>query len=607
MCGICGYIDKSGCFDGSEFLKEMGSILAHRGPDYEGLFLDKYIGLCHRRLSILDLTSKGHQPMKYLERYVIVFNGEIYNYLELKDELQKRGYNFTTNTDTEVILAAYDFWGVDCLSRFNGMWAFSLWDKKKKQLFCARDRFGIKPFYYNINNERFLFASEIKALLCDKKIERVANEPIVFDYLTQGLVEHTNETFFKNVYKLPAGHYMLIKKNIEIEIKRFYDLKFNEETKARVNINDKKTCKTTFENSVKLRLRADVPVGSCLSGGLDSSSIVCCIDEILNKMPEKKEQHTFSFCTDDKRIDERKYMNVVTQHTDTISHQVFSSENDLKNELEDLIYYQDEPFSSTGMYASYCVYKDAKKNGITVLLDGQGADEILCGYRKSRIYYINKLLKEKRFVTAIIELFGSISQVKSTMFLQNDILKIRKIFSKNKVEIKNNYLNKRFEEKENGFDYSRKTNFQYNDVFVASLPALLRYADRNSMAFSIESRLPFLDYHFVEFCANLPIGKKIYHGWSKYIMRKALSMPEAIKKRKDKIGFATPEDTWLKNEKEYFKGIFLEKEVRSSAFIDVDKLINNWDEILVNKNGAGLFRFICLELWMRKFNVKANV
>ena len=163
------------------------------------------------------------------------------------------------------------------------------------------------------------------------------------------------------------------------------------------------------------------------------------------------------------------------------------------------------------MYASYCVYKDAKKNGITVLLDGQGADEILCGYRKSRIYYINKLLKEKRFVTAIIELFGSISQVKSTMFLQNDILKIRKIFSKNKVEIKNNYLNKRFEEKENGFDYSRKTNFQYNDVFVASLPALLRYADRNSMAFSIESRLPFLDYHFVEFCANLPIGKKVYY------------------------------------------------------------------------------------------------
>ncbi|EFV21601.1 hypothetical protein HMPREF1011_02581 [Anaerostipes caccae] len=168
----------------------------------------------------------------------------------------------------------------------------------------------------------------------------------------------------------------------------------------------------------------------------------------------------------------------------------------MKNELEDLIYYQDEPFSSTGMYASYCVYKDAKKNGITVLLDGQGADEILCGYRKSRIYYINKLLKEKRFVTAIIELFGSISQVKSTMFLQNDILKIRKIFSKNKVEIKNNYLNKRFEEKENGFDYSRKTNFQYNDVFVASLPALLRYADRNSMAFSIESRLPFFRLSF---------------------------------------------------------------------------------------------------------------
>ncbi|MBS7007119.1 asparagine synthase (glutamine-hydrolyzing) [Anaerostipes sp.] len=606
MCGICGYLAKDEALQEELLLHKMGKAILHRGPNDVGYFEEKPIGLCHRRLSILDLSSKGHQPMEYNTRYVLVFNGEIYNYLELRQELKEKGYSFDTNTDTEVILASYDCWGTKCLERFNGMWSFSLWDKQRKQLFCARDRFGVKPFYYNINKERFLFASEIKALLCDSNIERIANAPIVFDYLTQGLVEHTNETFFEGIYKLPAGYFMIVDSELNIHKECYYDITFSDETDGKLNVRDQNQCREILEDSVRLRLRADVPVGSCLSGGLDSSSIVCCMDELLKKEPRKTEQHTFSFCTEDKRIDERKYMEEVSKATDTIPHQVFADEEDLKCELEDLIYFQDEPFSSTGMYASYCVYREASKNGITVLLDGQGADEILCGYRKARIYYIKKLIKEKRIFSALAELLGAFSQIKGTMFLKNDLYKIKKILSKREVKINSDYLNKNFVKVEKGYDYSRQNDFQHNDVFVSSLPALLRYADRNSMAFSIESRLPFLDYRFVEFCASLPIGKKIHHGWSKYIMRNSLQMPDLIKKRKDKIGFATPEDSWLKNERDYFRSIFKEEKIWSEAFIDTNQLLKNWDSILDNNNGAGLFRYICLELWMRKFKVKSE-
>lgn len=605
MCGICGYYSKKQ-EEKRELLKKMGKAIEHRGPNDVGYFFEGGLGLCHRRLSILDLSERGHQPMETLERYVIVFNGEIYNYIELRIELEENGYVFHTGTDTEIIPAAFDLWGESCVNHFNGMWAFCLWDEQKKTLFCARDRFGVKPFYYYMDENRFVFASEIKAILCDDTINRVANEPIIYDYLTQGLVEHTDETFFKDIFKLPPGCFMTIGSQMDIEIKQYYDVQFSNLTKGRLEQKDIEEFKKLFTDSVNVRLRADVPIGSCLSGGLDSSSIVCCMDELLQKEEKNTEQHTFSFCTEDKRIDERRYMEAVTKQTNTIPHQIFSSETDMKKELRELIYYQDEPFSSTGMYASYCVYRAARQSGITVLLDGQGADEILCGYRKSRVYYVKKLLNEKHYLKAFREFCGSISQVKSSMFLKNDILKLKKILSKGDSGSTEGYLKKDFCEKESGYDYSRKEDFQHNDVYVVSLPALLRYADRNSMAFSVESRLPFLDYRLVEFCASLPLEKKIHGGWSKYIMRKSLKMPEVIKNRKDKIGFATPEDIWLKKERNSFREIFKAEEIRSAKFVDVDKLLQEWDKILDENNASGLFRYICLELWMREFQVRAE-
>lgn len=444
-------------------------------------------------------------------------------------------------------------------------------------------------------------------MLCDDTIKRVANNNIVYDYITQGLVEHTEETFFEGVKKLPAASYLFVKNGKVIKKDQYYDVKFSEEIQSKVTEKDIEDFSKLFKKAVELRLRADVPVGSCLSGGLDSSSIVCCVDELL-KAREKTEQHTFSFCTEDKRVDERKYMNAVVNETDVIAHQVFSDEKGLIDELMDLIYTQDEPFSSTGMYASYCVYRDAKQNGVTVLLDGQGADEVLCGYRKSRIYYMKQLFSKRRYWTGIKEGILSISQAKTSMFIKNDIDKIKRIFFAKRKKIKGtSYLNKNFCDTVKGYDYDRQKNFQHNDVFVVSLPALLRYADRNSMAFSVESRLPFLDFNFVEFCANLSVSKKLCNGMSKYIMRKSLKMPEIIRKRKDKIGFATPEDIWIKKNSSYFKNLFQEDEVRMGQIIDYDRLLSEWDSIVDKQHGAGLFRYICLELWARKFDVICKV
>lgn len=606
MCGICGYITRNSEDKNiyAALLDRMQKSIAHRGPDDSGIFQMPGVGLAHRRLSIIDLSMKGHQPMEYRDRYIAVYNGEIYNYIEIRKELLKYGYVFNTETDTEVLIAAYDFWGRECLKKFNGMWAFAIWDKVEKRLFCARDRFGVKPFYYHINNDRFIFASEIKALLVDENVDRIANKSIVYDYLMQGLVEHTEETFFQGVYKLPASTYMIIEKGKIIEKNMYYDISFSDEISGKLLETEINECKNIFRDAVTVRLRADVPVGSCLSGGLDSSSIVCCVDELIKNIGSKTEQHTFSFCTDDPRIDERKYMNAVVEATDVIAHQVFSNDEDLKKELKDLIYTQDEPFSSTGMYASYCVYRDAKRNNVSVLLDGQGADEVLCGYRKSRIYYIKKLIAGKRYFSAIKEFLLSISQVKGTMFLKNDLYKIKRILFNNERKDASNYMSNDFKMNTHGYDYDRNSNFQYNDVFKVSLPALLRYADRNSMAFSVESRLPFLDYRFVQFCAELSISKKIRNGNSKYIMRQALKMPACIKNRKDKIGFATPEDVWLKNNSDFFKKVFEDENFVTEPFVDKNRILKEWGDILTKQNGAGLFRYICLELWAREFNVK---
>lgn len=611
MCGICGMIKKTKLEKSDkEIIIQMRDTLAHRGPDDKGYFQEENIGLGHRRLSILDLSQAGHQPMEYMKRYVIAFNGEIYNYIELRDELIQKGYAFQTQTDTEVVMAAYDLFGTECFKKFNGMWALALWDRQEKKLILSKDRFGVKPLYYYRDEEKLIFASEIKALLEDKSICRRANDNIVYDYLTQGLMDHTNETFFEGIYKFPQASYAILDESLQLEVNEFWKMDFCKETGRGIRKGDVQEFKSLFEQSVRLRMRSDVPVGSCLSGGLDSSSIVCCIDDILKK--EKKadaKQFTFSYRADDEKIDEYQYMQAVIEQTSVNAEFVSPKSEGLFEDLNSLIYYQDEPFTTTGMYAGYCVYKKAKECNVKVLLDGQGADELLCGYRKSRIYYIGRLKKEKKYFKLLKELLLSVSQVKSSKSIKSmqksDFNKIMRIINKDKKRsnIPLEYYNDEFISNVKGYDYDRHDDFQYNDVYNISLPALLRFTDRNSMAFSVESRLPFLDYHFAEFCANLPISQKINNGYSKAIMRKALIMPEKIRKRKDKIGFATPEDKWIRKESSRIKEIIETSDFKAKRFVNQKQILDNWEDIINHNAIPYFFRIICLERWMEIFEV----
>ncbi len=608
MCGICGIIKrKSITKEDRNLVRKMNEAQIHRGPDDGGTWMDDGIVLGHRRLSIFDLSPAGHQPMVYKDRYVISYNGEIYNYPELKKELQKKGCRFFSHTDTEVILAAYDQWGIECLHRFHGFWAFALFDRDRQELILSRDRFGVKPLYYCKKQDRILFASEIKAILKDDSINRIANENVIQDFLVNGLADFSDETFFKGIQKVPAGSNLIIKKDLTYQIRQYYTVSFSDRADGKLKEQDIRQFRKLFAESVRWRLRADVPVGSCLSGGLDSSSIVCQISRCLKKkekVGKKESVRTFSACYQNFVLDEKKYIDEVVKETGAEAEFIYPDSEMLMKDLEDVIYHQDEPFGSMSIYASYCVMRRAKERGVTVLLDGQGADEILCGYRKSRIYYLKKLVSQKKYLTAMRELLYALGQFKVTESRENDLSKIYQILFRNRnVKKEKEFLNREFAKQEMNFQYHATGNFIMTDFYQISLPVLLRYADRNSMAFSIEDRLPFLDLSLVEFVSALPLPAKIYKGWSKYIMRKALDMPGLIRNRKDKIGFSTPDLRWIREHETFFYDLFQEDTCRSKRFIDHQKIRQNWDGILSGEIKLEIFRYICLELWMRKFHV----
>ena len=323
MCGICGFYDlEHKQPDGSALLNKMNAAQKHRGPDDEGIFLDGPVGLGHVRLSILDLSSAGHQPMQR-GSYTLVFNGEIYNYIELREELKQFGYTFTTSTDTEVVLAAYDHWGEGCQKRFNGFWAIALYDSKTQSLFLSRDRYGVKPLYYTEKPGYLLFASELKALLQDDNVPRVANDKVIFDYLVNGFVDCTAETFFEGITRLEAGCCLRLEPDGKKTLRRYYTLPYSETLIGEAGQKQADEFRRLFQQSVKLRLRADVPVGSCLSGGLDSSAIVCESSRQLKEQGGKERQKTFSSCYRGDANDERAYIDAVVDKTGVEAHYAY--------------------------------------------------------------------------------------------------------------------------------------------------------------------------------------------------------------------------------------------------------------------------------------------
>ncbi len=629
MCGITGIINFNKKPVERKMLQKMTRVLSHRGPDDEGIFVEKNVGLGHRRLSIIDLTKAGHQPMFYDgKNLAIVYNGEIYNYLEIRQELQKKGYKFKSQTDTEVILASYQEWGTDCLQKFNGMWALAIYDKKKNIIFCARDRLGVKPFYYFLDKNKFVFASEIKGILAHPEIKAKENERIVWDYLVCGFVDHREETFFKGIKELRGGYCLKMQiRNARYEMRKYWDVDAETQTIFKKDSEYAEKFKELFLDSVKLRLRSDVPIGTCLSGGLDSSAIVCAVNEFLldaGKINQGGQwQKTFSSVYDKKKYpgcDEREFINEVIKKTKVKSHLIFPDDKKIIQEIDKVIYHQDYPFNSTSIYAQWNVFRLAAKNKVKVMLDGQGSDELLAGYHPYFGIYFAKLLKNFQLLKFASEILSysknhqrSIVTVFNSLFL--DSAK-RGIFG----PLFSRLLKNRWQEYDL-FMPEWRNKFQpfkvvgtTNDIFKKALyhslknglASLLRYEDRDSMAFSIESRVPFLDYRLVEFIYSLSDDQKIRDGQTKWVMRQALKgiLPEKIRIRQDKIGFATPEEIWMKAALgRDMQKVFASEEFENRGYFQKGKTALMFNKYLQGeiKDYHLFWRLYNLEKWFRIF------
>lgn len=549
MCGISGIINKHNHPVDDTLLKLMNDKISHRGPDSDGFYYNQNVGFGHRRLSIIDLSPLGHQPMFYMGRYVITYNGEVFNYIEVREELQGLGYTFVSGSDTEVILAAFDCWREKCLSKFNGMWAFAIHDKVEQIIFFARDRFGIKPLYYKDTLDEFLFGSEIKQLINKKDNE--LNVDVLLESMLTHIDNHTEETYFKGVKSFPASHYMYYNlRNNTKEIERFYTLKVNEKYRNSSEPELIKEFQKVFTDAVNLRMRSDVKVGTCLSGGLDSSSISVIAAETYHKNSSNK-FIAINAQSIDNSNDESAFAKEVADIADLDINIVTPTYEDFVKTIDELVYTQEEPFGSPSMFMGWHVFQKARELNCTVMLNGQGGDEILLGYER----YFSSTLSLTRPIQFFKQLYNQYKNsrlsLKDTLsyffYFKNKGLRINRL--KKKSLLKEEYkLNKFFEYiGMSAESFGDPDKLQLFEISVLQLPHLLRYEDRNSMRHSIETRLPFLDYRLVELSVSLPLEVKIRNGWTKYILRKAIEdkLSANIVWRKNKFGFEAPDKIWL--------------------------------------------------------------
>jgi len=578
MCGIAGFIDHSLSADNSNLLiEQMLQSIAHRGPDNRSKWKDMPVVFGHNRLTIIDLSDAANQPMEY-DNTCITYNGEIYNYIEIKKELEVKGYVFKTNSDTEVILAAYREWGTNCVKKFVGMWAFALWDKGNKTLFCSRDRFGIKPFYYIHSGAKFYFGSEYKPL----KITPVFHNRINLNQVSRGLqlgwCTYRDETYYETITQLPEACNLVFKED-KVTIEKYWDLDLSKRFSGSFDERKQKFFEL-FSDSIRLHMRSDVEVGACLSGGLDSSSIASSVSTIF---PGTKFRTFTIFYSGKNEVDERPWVDEVLKKYPTLDAHHFSpTDDDIAEHFSKANYQADVPLSASSHFSQYFVMQLAAKNKIKVLLDGQGSDEMLAGYMHSfyRLFagYFTSL-QIRKYATQILWL--AINQKYSPFKIVDVKLKslLSAFFSEQKLyelEYKN-YLP--FLSNDDSINFtlgkmkgSRLNNFLYHLMSTTSLPTLLQYEDRNSMAFSIESRVPFLDHRLVEFVFSLSDEDKIKNGTTKFILRNSLKdiLPEKVAERKDKKGFVTPgEVKWLRGPLKYL----LESDLREMDFINQKKAI----------------------------------
>lgn len=613
MCGIVGIVGNHQGFPVSAFL-EMRDSIAHRGPDDAGIW-ESPSGtalLGSRRLAILDLSVSGHQPMEDKSAgHVIIFNGEIYNYLELAEELAKKGCRFQSRSDTEVLLKSYQTWGNECLNRLNGMFAFAIWDEHRQELFVARDRFGEKPFFYYLDRERqFLaFASEIKALVAGRFFPPRPDFFSVYGFLMNREMNSRSETMFEGVSSLPAASALRFSwRDRSLKTWRYWDL----DPDRQIHLPNAKEYAERFleilSESVRIRRRADVPVGSSLSGGLDSSTIV----GLIARNKANGRQETFSARFSDASFDEGKFIELMTQWANVKSHHAYPDPQRLPEEIEALAWHQDEPFYSTTIYAHWCVMRLAKECGVTVLLDGQGADETLAGYHEYFAAYYLYLLRRFRFPRAILSFKSYVGDHgrKRLPLVFGSLLPLRLRLAVTR-RLRPRALREEFKTKWHRPPAQSNQRFKdpvhqslYVTLTQTVLPELLRYADRNSMAFSREVRLPFLDHRLVEFLYAIPVDQKISGSTTKVVLRNAISgvVPEEIRNRKDKVGFAPPEVSWLRGPLyPWVEEVFSSTQFRQREWCDAAAVDSVWKRFNNGEGGlhTSIWRWLSLEMWAR--------
>ncbi len=608
MCGILSIVNLNRATD-SEKLIKASSVIRHRGPDDEGFMTWSpgeqpqiwsgndtatstrqhwgypqlqpgqtfKVGFGHRRLSILDLSPAGHQPMVLASAgLAITYNGEVYNYLEIREELKSLGHHFHTGTDTEVILHAWAQWGVACLNRFNGMFAFVLLDHKNNTLYAVRDRFGVKPLYYYSTGKSLYLTSEIKQIKTADNYSLSLNKDAVYKYLAANAVDYSDTTFDVNIRHIPQGHYLKMDVSgdtLNYTLHEWYRLQPQkwagsyEDAAARL--------KELLTDAVNVRLRSDVPVGSCLSGGLDSSAIVCLAAELLKKKGNNAGQDTVTACYDIARYDEWNFASEVVKQTGARSHRVFPAFKDLEAEYAQFIWHQDEPVTSTSMFSQWSVFKASKAAGLTVMVDGQGSDEQFAGYSGNDYSFYSGLLSNVK-LAALIDETLSYKKTNGNWPVSALLHMAKKMMG---VKLPTYHVQWLSPEQPESLHATHAGNLNENlrrQIQNAPLPALLRYEDRNSMAWNIESRTPFMDYRLIEFSMGLPDRFVYNRGTTKAILRTAMKdvIPAAISGRKDKMGFVTPEEIWMKNEGRQW-------------FLDgINDTLSIFDGILLNKSAT---------------------
>jgi asparagine synthase (glutamine-hydrolysing) len=608
MCGICGIINFNGALVQETHIRKMMQLMKHRGPDDEGVFIENNVGLGFVRLSIIDLSQAGHQPkFSQDERYVIVFNGEIFNYIELREELINKGIGFKTQTDTEVLLNAYIYWGQDCMNHFNGMWAFAIYDRVQKKTFAARDRHGIKPFYFLQTTNYFAFCSEIPPLLSLLKLKPKPDYQTIFDFLVFNRTDQSDNTFFEEIKKLQHGEKLSIS-IAGIKLDKWYVLR--DHVATTMGFNSTNEFKELLSSSIELRLRSDVPVGVCLSGGLDSSSIV----SILLNEYNIKDLNTFSAIYNEGQIGyETDFIN---EYKSLVKNMFFVNPNAL-NLIEDLYKFvkaQCEPVPTASPYAQFKVMELAQKH-VVVTLDGQGADEGLAGYHDFFAYYFKDLLIHHRYLKLIKEVNHYLFKHRSFFGLKAFVFFLLPTKIKTHLRInEKNYLLDSFVNayrktssiSKKMYD-SKSLNDALIDHFEYKLEHLLKWEDRNSMYFSLEARVPFLDYRFVEKALATNGDLLIKKGITKNLLRESMKniLPQKIYKRRDKIGFDTPQDEWFRSEEwqKLIVDLLESRSFRGRNIIDSVIALEQYQRHLSGKVNLSkeIWKWVHLELWFREY------